>query len=186
MISKNSVLLGMAVAVSASAIAVAPAQAEGETLIAQLRGYQFYSPIEMVSDEWLEWQFTEQVAVGRVVAKVGDICFVDFVSPEGLDVSSQVGTTEKLACGWEINAGDDVIAGYEDDSWAIIDEDDLDVVYRAALPAWITRLNLKEEVEVQRTAIDWGDTREVELPPLRPQAVTPAPAPVPQPIRGLW
>ncbi|MGK7930871.1 MAG: hypothetical protein AB4041_05490 [Microcystaceae cyanobacterium] len=184
MISKNSVLLGMAAAVSASAIAVVPAQAEGETLVAQLRGYNFFSPIEIVDDEFLEWEFMEDVAIGRVVAKVGDICFVDFLRPADLDVSSQVGSTEKLACGWQINAGDDVIAGFDDDKWVIIDEDDLNVVYRAALPAWITRLDLKEEMEVQRTAIDWGDSEPVQLEPLRPQATTPAPAP--EPIRGLW
>ncbi len=190
MINKLQAVSGLALAVTVTAIAIAPVKAESkETLISQLRGYEFYVPIEVYQDDWLQWKFTENIVVGRVVAKVGDICTVRLISPTDVEIGRSSGL-EHLGCGWETSAGDDVILGFDDTGWTILDEEVYAVLYRTALPRWITRLDLKEEAEVQRTAIDWGDNREVELPPLRPQAATPVPAPVyepePEPIRGMW
>jgi hypothetical protein len=78
-----------------------------------------------------------------------------------------------------VNPGDDVILGYKDGAWMYVGRANY------ATYNWITRLQLKAVPTVEKVSIDWGTSQPVALPPVQPSTVQ-APAPAPEPIRGMW
>lgn len=186
MMSKSHIFTGLALAFSVSAAVVAPAKAE-EIQISQLRGYEFQVPIEVYQDEWLQWRFENNIVIGRVRGKVGDIMSIEFLSPEAITINGK--EIDSLNIEGTARAGDDVILRYQDEQWVLIDDELLAQLVDPALPAWVSRLELREAEVVERTAIEWSEDQPVVLPELPPsRAVAPAPAPVsaPEPVRGLW
>lgn len=169
-------LTGALLALSLAGFFATPAQAEPQgELLSQLPGHDVFrgDPQMNAADFY----------IGRVRGIAGSILFIELLEPVTID-GREVTHLHTAATGWgkfqNIGAprpGDDVALKWEDGQWMIIDR------YN---PYWVTRLSLREVSEVQRSAINWGETRQVGLPNLQPsQPVVQEVAP-PPPVRGLW
>jgi hypothetical protein len=167
----------MLLLLSLAAISTTPAQAEPEgEVLTQLPGHDvYYGEDQMEESDYY---------VGRVRGIAGPILMIELIPPVTIE-GEEITHVNTAATGWGKyrnigypRPGDDIALKWEDGQWVIVDR------YN---PYWITRLDLREVSEVQRSAIDWGETREVGLPPLQPSpAVVQEIVPAPQPVRGMW
>ena len=188
-VKTSQVITGLTLALAISAVAVTPAKAEPkneEVLLSQLAGHELYDPFEIYKDDWVTFKF-ENFILGRVVGKEGSIIHVKLLSPESVTINDKEVTVINLGrAPYSIEAGDDIILNYENGEWVVLDDamTAYEVKYNNALPRWVSRLELREVENVQRTAIDFGDSRPVDLPPAQQSTVYQEPAPAP--VRGLW
>lgn len=170
-------LTGMLLFLSLAAIGTTSVQAEPkEEVLVQLPGHDVYmDKPQMNADDFF---------IGRVRARAGDILFISLFEPATIN-GRTITRLHATATGWGKyqnigypKPGDDVALKWEDGGWVIIDR------YN---PYWVSRLDLRDVREVQRSAIDWGETREVGLPPLQPSpSVVREVEPMPEPVRGMW
>jgi hypothetical protein len=131
----------------------------------------------------LEEMNPEAVVIGRVRGQSGGILSVEFLNPTSVSVGDRDWTSINIvAPNWNVVPGDDIVLAYHDGGWHYIGE-------ATCQMAWISRLNLKDVNEVQRSTIDWGENRQpVSLPPLQERTVevTPPEAEVNPPVPGMW
>jgi hypothetical protein len=170
-------LTGTLLMLSLAAIFATPAQAEPEAeVLSQLPGHDIYrdDPQMDATDYY----------IGRVRGIAGSILFIELEKPVTIE-GTEYNHLHMAATGWGKyqnigypRPGDDLALKWENGGWVIVDR------YN---PYWVTRLQLRDVTEVQRSAINWGESRQVGLPALQPsQAVVREMEPVPQPIRGMW
>lgn len=191
-VKTSQVLTGLTLALTLSAVAVPPAEAEPkneEVLISQLAGHEFYVPFEIYQDDWVQFMFEENLVLGRVRGKAGNQLSIELLSPESVMIGDKEVTSVNVGrAPYNIRSGDDVLLKYDDveETWVLIDDamTAYEAKYSHALPYWVSRLELRQVDDVERTAIDFGDTAPVGLPPAQQSTVYQEPAPAP--VRGLW
>ena len=126
------------------------------------------------------------VAVGRVRGLVGNVMSVELLKPSPVvvtidDEEYEYYSLNMVQPDWNVVAGSDIVVALdENDNWVYVGKTD-----DARLMDWMSRLELKTVPEVEEVSIDWGESKPVSLPPARPRTVA-APAPAPEPIRGMW
>ncbi|XTZ12391.1 MAG: hypothetical protein ACP8RL_01325 [cyanobacterium endosymbiont of Rhopalodia inflata] len=183
---QSHLLAGLAVA-AMSALSIVPVQAEptkGEILISQLRGHELEDPIEVYQQDWVKFKF-EDYAIGRIRGVTGDVAQIQTISPPYVKIGDDEvwRITTRLPKRWPtLVAGSDVIMKIVDNKWVILSEDveEFELLYDYAMPAWVSRLDLREVALIERTDIDW-DRPDVSLPPLAPNTEVEM-----DPIRGMW
>lgn len=174
----SRILTGALLCLSMALVFGGPAKAEPtEQLLSQLPGHDLFNQQGQMDPS--------RYTVGRVRAMAGDILFIELFEPftvgdrtiTHLHLQGTSGIGKHNNLGYP-RPGDDIGLAYIDGSWQIVQR------YH---PYWLTRLSLREVGEVQRSAIDWGETRIIGLPPLGPSEARVMPEPEPQrPIRGMW
>lgn len=173
-------LTGAVLFLALTAVTSSPAKAETDLnpeIISQLRGHNTYLKEEQL--------VLSDYEVGRVRGASGGILSVEFLEP--VTVGDRTIRQTQVVGGAQ--PGDDVIFKVEDNNLIFVGQ---------AKPAWISRLNIKDEGNfVSNRAQIWKDlesSRESGLAPLAPETRTfvaePEPVPEPameeSPIRGLW
>lgn len=189
-LKQSPLLAGLAVA-AMSALSIAPVQAEptnGEILISQLRGHELEDPIEVYQQDWVKFKF-EDYAIGRIRGVTGDVAQVQTISPPYVQIGDDEvwRVTTRLPKRWPtLVPGSDVIMKIVDNKWVILSEDveEFELLYDYAMPAWVSRLDLREVALIERTDIDWGRP-DVSIPPLAPSTAVVEPVET-APVRGMW
>ncbi|WP_013324919.1 hypothetical protein [Gloeothece verrucosa] len=185
MTNTSRTLTGIIALLSLAAFCPTPAKAESApVLISQLRGHEVYAKesqlnpdryhvgrVRGISGNVLYIEFPQPVAVGDREVKVINISATGTVARRVIGASS----SEANVVGYPA-PGDDVGVVYEDGRWQVVQR------YH---PYWVSRLQLREVPEVQRSAFNW-DPKPFGLPPLEQRSVVIEPAPAPEPVRGMW
>ncbi len=198
MVKASHTNTGLLLCVSLVATITLPVKAEPSSqgeLVSQLSGHQTYQNQPQLN-------FNDYY-YGRVRGMSGEIAAIELMKPirEGdgklnfafqpITIDGKEVNSVLVSVPYYVRPGNDVILKWQDGSWMIVNTfrgSFYGTLADQAYPYWISRLNLIEVSEVQRTAINWGETRTVGLPPLQPGtvAIETTPEPIVQPVRGLW
>lgn len=186
MLRKTSyAITGAVLALSAAALSAMPAAAQDSGLPGVVE-----NPLRpLIIHPWakeIEDGNYKAVAVGRVRGMAGNVMSVEFLTPSPVVVKMDDEEYEYYSLNmpqptWGVVAGSDIVVALdENDNWVYVGKPN-----DARLMDWMSRLELKTVPVVQEVSIDWGESKPVALPPVEPRTVA-APAPAPEPIRGMW
>jgi hypothetical protein len=179
-IKKFVTVAGTLAALSVSALVAAPSHAQDmtETQARDAVNAMYGHSLRM----HLQEMDAEAVVVGRIRSKSGDIASVQFYWPESVEIDDTEYTHLTMVIpDWHLVPGSDVVLAYKDGEWHNVSQH----ANTACVLDWISRLKLKAVPTVEKVSIDWGQSQPVALPPVQPSTVQ-APAPQPEPIRGMW